>query len=44
MFKEADRSYAVSNANEEIKKLSTGVIGHHEDDAVIDFILKDVGL
>ena len=44
MFKVADRCYAVSNTDEEIKELATGVIGHHEDDAVIEFILKDTGL
>ena len=44
MFRVADRAYAVSNADEEIKKLATGVLGHHDEDAVIDFILEDAGL
>jgi len=44
MFKVADRCYAVSNADEEVKEISTEVIGHHEDDAVIEFILKETGL
>ncbi len=44
MFKIADRSYAVSNADKELKELATGVIGHHEDNAVIDFIIRDAGL
>jgi len=44
MFKVADRSYAVSNADKELKELATEVIGHHEDNAVIDFIIKDAGL
>ena len=44
MFKVADRSYAVSNADRELKELATEVIGHHEDNAVIDFIIKDAGL
>jgi Cof subfamily protein (haloacid dehalogenase superfamily) len=44
MFEVADRAYAVSNADDIIKELATEIIGHHEEDAVIDFILKDVGL
>ncbi|MBU4483434.1 MAG: HAD family hydrolase [Actinobacteria bacterium] len=44
MFEVADRYYAVSNANKEIKELATEVIGHHEDDAVIEFISRETGL
>lgn len=44
MLETADRSYAVSNADIEIQKKANGIIGHHEEDAVIEFILKETGL
>ena len=42
MFKIADRSYAVSNGVQELKDAATGVIGHHNDGAVVDFIVNEV--
>jgi len=41
MFEVADRSYAVENAKEELKKIATGVIGTNAQDAVLNFILKE---
>lgn len=38
MFEQADEGYAVENAVEKIKELSTGVIGHHDDAGVARFI------
>ena len=43
MFKMADESYAVENAIDELKSLATGVIGHHNDDAVAKW-LKENGV
>ena len=34
MFKFADEAYAPANAVDEIKALATGVIGHHDEDAI----------
>ncbi|MHA2023101.1 MAG: HAD family hydrolase, partial [Candidatus Thorarchaeota archaeon] len=42
MFKMADRSIAVSNAIEELKKHSTQVIGSNNEDSVAHFIQSDV--
>ena len=41
MFSVADKSYAVSNASEELKKLSTGVIRSNEQSGVPVFIAND---
>ncbi|MBR3483736.1 MAG: HAD hydrolase family protein [Lachnospiraceae bacterium] len=38
MFKAADECYAVANALDEVKQISTGVIGSNEEDAVAEFI------
>lgn len=40
MFMEADESYAVANAHEELKKLATGVIGSNEDDGVARWLME----
>lgn len=42
MFEVADESYAVENAVNELKDLSTGVIGSNNDNAVAKFILEQV--
>lgn len=34
MFKFADEAYAPANAVDEIKAIATGVIGHHDEDAI----------
>lgn len=34
MFEQADEAYAPANAVPEIKKIATGVIGHHNEDAI----------
>lgn len=39
MFKIADESYAVENACPELKEIATGVIGHHNDDAVAKWLV-----
>jgi len=38
MFDIADESYAVENAVLELKEKATGVIGHHDEDSVAQFI------
>lgn len=38
MFKMADEGYAVANAVEKIKDMSTSVIGHHDEEGVAKFI------
>lgn len=40
MFEEADECYAVSNAAESLKKIATGIIGNHNDDAVAQYLNK----
>lgn len=40
LFEIADESYAVSNAEESLKAIATGVIGSNNDDAVAEFILE----
>lgn len=42
MFQIADESYAVDNACDELKAVATGVIGHHDDDAVAKWIKEFV--
>lgn len=42
MFKGADRSIAVENAKDELKKYATEIIGKNEDDSVVNFIMQDV--
>lgn len=39
MFRIADESYAVENACPELKAIATGVIGHHNDDAVAKWLM-----
>ena len=38
LFEIATESYAVSNADEELKELATEVIGHHDEDGVAKFL------
>ena len=40
LFEIADESYAVSNAEEALKAIATGVIGSNDEDAVAEFILN----
>lgn len=42
MFEVADECYAVANACQELKEIATGVIGHHNDDAVARWIEENV--
>ena len=38
MFEFADEAYAPANAVDEIKAIATGVIGHHDEDAIALYI------
>lgn len=38
MFEEADECYAVENAADRLKKIATGIIGNHNDDAVAQYL------
>jgi len=38
MFETADECYAPANANDAIKSLATGIIGHHDEDGVARFL------
>ncbi len=40
LFEIADECYAVSNAEDELKAIATGVIGSNEEDAVAEFIYE----
>lgn len=40
LFEIADECYAVSNADDKLKKIATGVIGSNDEDAVAKFILE----
>ncbi len=40
MFELADECYAVSNSDEELKKIATGIIDSNNDDAVAKFLLS----
>lgn len=40
MFQMADRSIAVSNATEELKRYATHVIGSNEEDAVVRYLME----
>ena len=40
LFEIATESYAVSNADDELKELATDVIGHHDQDGVAKFLRK----
>lgn len=40
LFEIADECYAVSNAENELKKIATGVIGSNDEDAVANFIYE----
>ncbi len=40
MFRFSDEAYAVDNACEELKSISTGVIGSNDDDSVARYILE----
>ena len=44
MFEIADESYAVSNAEDALKAIATGVIGSNNEDAVAEFILERYNL
>lgn len=41
MFKIADSSYAVENANAKLKQLSTGIIGSNDEDGVAKWLLEN---
>lgn len=41
LFTVADECYAVENADERLKKIATKVIGHHDDDSVIKWLLAN---
>ena len=41
MFEKADECYAVENAVEELKKIATRIIGHHDDDAVAKWLKEN---
>ena len=43
LFKVSDEAYAVSNAEEELKKYATGIIGNCNEDAVAKWLLKNSG-
>lgn len=40
LFEIADEAYAVSNAENKLKSIATGIIGSNDEDAVAEFILK----
>lgn len=44
MFQEADRCYAVENANPLLKRLATGLIGNSDHDGVARWILEHIEL
>ena len=39
LFEIADECYAVSNAEDELKAIATGIIASNEEDAVAEFML-----
>lgn len=41
MFEIADECYAVSNAHEELKKISTAIIGSNEEDGVAKWLMQN---
>lgn len=41
MFQIADECYAVENACDELKEIATDVIGHHDEDAVVKWLIKN---
>ena len=41
MFEISDECYAVENAVEELKKISTGIIGSNEDDGVAKWLKEN---
>ena len=41
MFSIADNSYAVANANLELKQVSSGIIGSNNEDAVALWLLEN---
>jgi hypothetical protein len=44
MFLIADECYAPDNAKPEIKAVATGVIGHHGEDGVAEFLRERFSL
>ena len=40
LFEIADESYAVSNAEDALKAIATGIIGSNNEDAVAEFIFE----
>ena len=42
MFKIADEAYAVSNALDELKQFATGIIGSNEENAVAEFLKRQM--
>ena len=43
MFRMADEAYAVSNALDELKQFATDVIGSNEENAVAEFLKRQMG-
>ena len=41
MFHAADEAYAMANADEELKRIATAIIGHHDEDGVAKWLLKN---
>ena len=41
LFKASDECYAVENADESLKEIATKVIGHHNSDSVIKWLLEN---
>ena len=41
MFEIADESYAVENACRELKEKATGVIGHHDQESVAQYLKEN---
>ncbi len=43
MFKLADEAYAMENALDELKEVATGVIGHHSNHGIAEFLAQRYG-
>ncbi len=44
MFELSDECYAVQNANEELKKIATGIIGSNDEDGVAKWLEHNISL
>lgn len=42
MFEVANQCYALENACEDLKNIATGIIGHHDKDAVAKWLEEHV--